>query len=258
MEEIPSKEAIATSYQLIRRQPPWSLAHTGISHHRVLPFATYAPWLDNEEFLNIYSKIKVHTLVDIYRCYELWEMARQSLKFGGSFLEVGVWRGGTGALLTSVMESISKDQNERVYLADTFSGVVKADEYFDPLYRGGEHADTSTSHVNSLMNELDLTRYELLQGIFPDQTATLIHHPSSPAKLKFSFCHIVVDVYKSAHDVFFWIEQHLSVGGCVVFDDYGFAGCEGVTRLCNELKNLSGYHWTHNLNGHFSLVKLSE
>jgi O-methyltransferase len=255
MEEIPSKEAIASSYQLIRRQPPWSLPNTGISHHRVLPFATYAPWLDNQEFLKIYSKIKDHTLVDIYRCYELWEMARQSLKFGGSFLEVGVWRGGTGALLTSVMESISKDRNERVYLADTFSGVVKADEYVDPLYRGGEHADTSALHVDSLMAELDLTRYELLQGIFPDQTATLIHHPA-PEKMKFSFCHIDVDVYKSAHDVFFWIEQHLSVGACVVFDDYGFAGTEGVTVFCNQLKARKGFVWSHNLNGHFIMFKV--
>jgi O-methyltransferase len=254
----PSKEQVISAYQIIRQQPPWSFERSGFSHHRVLPFATYAPWLDCDKFQDVFSKIKDATLVDIYRCYELWELAHHSLKLGGDFLEVGVWRGGTGALLTSVMEQKlgAREEVGIVYLADTFRGVVKADDGFDPVYRGGEHSDTSVAQVQSLMGRLGLTRYQILPGIFPDETSQLIKNPSETGA-QFSLCHIDVDVYQSARDVFLWVHPRLQIGGCIVFDDYGFSGCEGVTRLCNELKSLPGYAWCHNLNGHFVVTKIT-
>ena len=68
-------------------------------HTRLHPDASYAPWLSDAEFLNVYERIRSFTLVDIYRCYELWTLARQCNGVEGAILEVGVWRGGTGCLL---------------------------------------------------------------------------------------------------------------------------------------------------------------
>src|SRR5271156_2535123 len=59
----------------------------------------YAPWKEDLEFQNCFSKIQTHSLVDKHRCYELWDMVQQSAKLEGALLEVGVWRGGTGALI---------------------------------------------------------------------------------------------------------------------------------------------------------------
>jgi O-methyltransferase len=50
----------------------------------------------------------------------------------GSILEVGVWRGGTGAILAKGAEANGK----RVFLADTFEGAVKAGSKDTP-YIGG-------------------------------------------------------------------------------------------------------------------------
>src|SRR4051794_33377208 len=107
-----------------------------ISHRIVLPNATYSPWVSDSEFLGYYEQVRGHTLVDIYRCYELWQIGAQLAKIEGDVLEVGVWRGGTGCLLGASIQSTGK----RIYLADTFSGVVKAGAR-DTQYSGGEHAD---------------------------------------------------------------------------------------------------------------------
>ena len=82
------------------RQRAWSHERSPELQHSDLRIgATYSPWLSDKEFLNAYAAVRDYTLVDIYRCYELWDLAKQSAAVEGSILEVGVWRGGTGCLL---------------------------------------------------------------------------------------------------------------------------------------------------------------
>ncbi len=65
-------------------------------YDRASPIATYAPWNVDSAFLAAHKAIARNTLVDIYRCYELWTLVGQTAKLTGSLLEVGVWRGGSG------------------------------------------------------------------------------------------------------------------------------------------------------------------
>jgi O-methyltransferase len=239
------KASLAAAYEVIRGQQPWHHPKTPeIPHHRVLPHATFSPWLLDEKFQNIYQHIKSHTLVDIYRCYELWTLGQQMAKVPGNFLEVGVWRGGTGALLASAIANVG---SKRIFLADTFQGVVKAGND-DTVYVGGEHADTSSIIVTELLNSLKLSNFQLLEGIFPDQTAEAFDGG-------LAFLHCDVDVYSSAKGVVDWALPRLNTGGAIVFDDYGFSGCEGVTRLANELRIDSNFVFLHNLNGHAIFIK---
>ena len=66
--------------------------------------SSYAPWKEDLEFQNCFSKIQTHSLVDKHRCYELWDMIQQSAKLEGALIEIGVWRGGTGALIAKRAE----------------------------------------------------------------------------------------------------------------------------------------------------------
>ncbi len=222
---------------------------------RVYPVADYEPWRIDEAFAAIYRQIAGHTKVDIYRCYELWCLAGQAAKLPGDILEVGVWRGGTGALLAARAAGRADAYNgngfgsKRVFLADTFTGVVKAGER-DTYYRGGEHADTSLEAVRELLAELDLTNVELLRGVFPEDTAERISHR------RFSLVHVDVDVYQSARDTVEWAWPRLTLGGVVVFDDYGFYGCEGVTELVDEVYDRPDRLVMHNLNGQAVVTKL--
>ena len=217
-----------------------------IFHKQVIPYASYAPWEGDEEFKKIYSKVKNNTLVDVYRCYELWSLINDLHAVEGDVLEVGVWRGGTGAILCKAAEN---DKRTKVYLADTFTGVVKATEE-DAVYRGGEHSDTSDKIVKDLLAATDADNFEILKGIFPDDFPNVVID-------KIKLCHIDVDTYLSAKEVFDYAWKKVAVGGVVVFDDYGFWTCEGVTKYFNALELPNGRK-IHNLNGHGVIIKFKE
>jgi O-methyltransferase len=135
-----------------------------------------------------------------------------------------------------------------VFLCDTFRGIVKAGEK-DPLYRGGELANTSEELVRSLVDRLGLKNVRILTGVFPDDTAHLVDDRT------FKLCHIDVDVYESARDILKWIWPRLVVGGILIYDDYGFATCAGIATHVDEQRQLPDRLVIHNLNGHAIVIK---
>jgi O-methyltransferase len=210
------------------------------------PIATYAPWKSDAQFDRVYKAIRKHTFVDVWRCHELWTLLGELREVPGAILEVGVWRGGTGALLGARAKGLELD--ETVYLCDTWTGVVKTTDV-DTYYRDGKHDDTSRAIVERLVADMGLANVELLEGIFPDETGDRI------AGETFRLCHCDVDVYESAKGVLDWVWPRLSPGGVVVFDDYGFSACPGVTKLVDEQRMRDDRLVLHNLNGHGILVK---
>ena len=220
-----------------------------LPHSIIIPYATYSPWLADMSFLTTFAAVGEYSLVDIYRCYELWKLVEQVATLPGDLLEVGTWRGGSGALMAA--QAKAKRMAKTVFLCDTFQGVVNAGAQ-DSVYQGGEHADTSIAMVSQLMDRLQLDNTRILAGIFPDQTGDVI------ADLRFALCHIDVDVYQSARDSFNWVWSRLEPGGVVVFDDYGFANCDGVTKLVNDYHDYPGALLVHNLNGHALMIKTSD
>ncbi len=215
-------------------------------HSMIFPGNTYSPWLEEKEFLFYYSQIKdTHTLVDEFRCFELWSLAKQYSNKEGGILEVGVWRGGTGLLLAK-----ASNYDTQIFLCDTFKGVVKA-TVNDTIYTGGEHADTSVEIVKNLIEKNAASNVTILEGIFPEDTSRYI------GEKLFKICHIDVDVYQSAKDIFEWVWPKLIFSGMVIFDDYGFAACEGITKLVNELiYSYSNSLKIYNLNGHGIIMKI--
>lgn len=222
----------------------WEEREQAYKQSLLFPKSTYSPWLGDAAFLKVYDSIKDNTLVDIYRCYELWKISTGLKDNKAAIVEVGVWRGGTAALLAKANNNAGP-----VYLCDTFEGVAKAGEK-DNQYKGGEHADTSIEIVEQLLKHQGIEGYQILKGIFPDTNAELV------ASQEFKICHIDVDVYDSAKDIFNWVWPRMIVGGVVVFDDYGFAACAGITQLVNELAaGTTNAFFVHNINGHGLLIK---
>ncbi len=226
-----------------------ALIERGLDSRRdsaVMPWATYSPWLLDSAFMDCHRVIKDYTLVDLYRCYELWHLLGQTAGLPGDVLEVGTWRGGTGALLGHRAQLLGLDCS--VFLCDTFAGVVKTGDE-DVAYSGGEHADTSLPVVRDLLGRLDVSNVTILQGIFPEDTAEQV------ADRTFRLCHIDVDVYQSGKDVLNWVWPRLPVGGLVVFDDFGFASTTGITQLVHEQEQRDDLVCVQNLNGHAVFIK---
>jgi O-methyltransferase len=205
-----------------------------------------APWLVDEPFLEIWRKAATHSLTDIYRSYELYQCVREVGSITGDILEVGVWRGGTGAILAA--GAVRWKPDRRVWLCDTFSGVVKAGT-MDTAYTGGEHADTSEGIVADLIRDLQLTNAVIAKGVFPEETADRL------GDAQIALCHIDVDVYQSAADVVRWLMPRMPRGGMLVFDDYGFSTCKGITRFVDELRTGGDWIYVYNLNKHAILIR---
>ena len=208
----------------------------------------YSPWLTDREFLAAYEVIRSHTLVDVYRCYELWTLVDQSAKLDGAILEVGVWRGGTGALIAH-RAKLFKDFGSGLPLRHVRwrrEGMGR-----DSYYQGGEHGDTSRAQVEDLIHrKLDLPSVVVLEGVFPEETSRYI------SDQRFRLCHVDVDVYQSAKDIVDWIWDRLVVGGMVIYDDYGFRSCDGITRYVEEQRAFADRLVVHNLNKHAVVIKI--
>lgn len=218
----------------------------GYAYAEACPSATLAPWLSDREFMATFARIKENTLVDIYRLYELWSLVQQTALIGGDIVEVGVWRGGSGALLAHRQQLLGR--GGRTFLCDTFSGVVKAGAA-DSSYHGGEHRDTGVSYVQAMIDHFDLRNVEILTGVFPDATGPALD------SARVCLLHIDVDVYQSAKDSVRYLWDRMPPGAAIVFDDYGFVGCEGVTRYVDELRGAAEVFFFHNLNGHAVVLK---
>lgn len=234
---------------VIYRIPTSSDSSVVHEHTQVLPRATYSPWNKDVLFQQAYALVQDYTMVDQYRCYELWKLIEQSAKLNmGSIIEIGVWRGGTGALMARQAKTMGMDAT--VFLCDTFKGVVKAG-LKDTTYQGGEHDDTTRNLVEKLIfKQMELDNVEILEGIFPEESSHQIQEQ------KFRLCHIDVDVYQSAKDILDWIWDRLIPGGIIVYDDYGFKGCGGITTHVEEQVNLQDRLVFHNLNGHAIILKI--
>jgi len=221
----------------------------GKEYQTIISKATYSPWNTDILFNEVYETIKRFTLVDKFRCYELWSLVEQSAKLNeGSIIEIGTWRGGTGALIAKQAKECRIPA--QVYLCDTFTGVVKSGPK-DSAYKGGEHSDTTRQIVEELiLKQLNLDNVQILEGIFPDQTSHEIKN------LQFRFCHIDVDTYQSAKDIIDWIWGKMVHGGIVVYDDYGFSGTRGIRRCVDEQRTLNDQLSIYNINGHNITIKL--
>ena len=216
------------------------------AYEAVLIGDNYAPWATDQTFLDVYGMVQNHTLVDIFRCHELHDLVRTVATIPGDIIEIGVWRGGTAAILCSAARRWKPAST--VWLCDTFSGVVKAGA-LDSGYIGGEHADTGVTLVEDLLGRTGVTNWKILKGIFPEDTSHAITFE------KIALCHIDVDVYQSATDIVSWVLPRMSSGGIIVFDDYGFSSCKGITRLVNELRDDGNWLFVHNINKHALLIR---
>lgn len=221
-------------------------ARGGYTYAQAHPNATLAPWLSDTEFMDAFERAKHNTLVDIYRLYDLWSLVAETAKAGGDIVEVGVWRGGSGCLMAKKAQLMGGDRT--VWLCDTFKGVVKAGGA-DSAYTGGEHRDTDERIVDDMAAQLGISNIRKLVGIFPDDSG-----PCLQAE-KISLLHVDVDVYQSAKDCVNYLWERMDSGAAIVFDDYGFVGCEGVTRCVDEFRNRQDMFFLHNLNGHAVLIK---
>ncbi len=210
----------------------------------------YRPWEEDEFFHSIYSGIMTtHTLIEIERCWELWDLVNQVGHIEGIVLEVGCWKGGSGLILAQAASMV--DSSIFIYLCDTFTGTVKGTEIDGQYWDDGQFKQATFEGVHSLVTKYNLQNCRILKGVFPDETAQYIESE------KIRLCHIDVDTYQSVKDIYEWVWPRLSVGGILVYDDYGNLPTPGIRKHVNEIRYGTDRVFIYNVNEHAILIKMS-
>jgi O-methyltransferase len=183
-----------------------------------VPF--FNPWRADREFLALHARIRSRTLVSAQSCWVLYALARQSCRLPGCYVEAGVYRGGTAALLYQAMAAAP---DKTLHLFDSFEGMPETDPHRD-LHRLGDFSDTSMEDVRRFVGERAVTYHK---GLMPATFAGVKDEP-------IAFAHVDVDIYSSVMSCCEFIYPRLSAGGCMVFDDYGYPTCPGARQAVDE------------------------
>jgi O-methyltransferase len=130
----------------------------------------------------------------------------------GCFIEVGVYKGGTGWLLSQIAEM----QGREIYLYDTFTGIPYTDTTHGDSHRVGDFSDTSYEAVK------DAIPYaHVIQGIFPESAVDM-----GPI----GFIHLDCDQYQSYKDAFDFLIPKCQSGTVIWFDDYCLMGAAAAVN----------------------------
>jgi O-methyltransferase len=181
----------------------------------------FSPWLGQGDFRKYYELAAPRTLVSLDRCYVLWILLRQALNLSGDIWECGVYKGGTAAMMAAVLRD-SAQSDKKLFLFDTFQGMPETDSQKD-LHRKGDFGDTSVEAVRDYVGGGGVLR----QGFIPDTFRGL-------ESARIAFAHVDLDVYRSILDSLDFIWPRLTLGGFIVFDDYGFPSCPGARAAVDE------------------------
>ncbi len=119
-----------------------------------------------------------------------------------------------------ILSRTTVSSERRFFLFDTFTGIPG--DRLTPREReggfAGNHGDTSPEYVDDLLARWR-PRYQLCPGDIFDTIGTV-----DVGDL--SFAHIDLNAAAPSRRALEFTYAHMIPGGIVVFDDYGFAGCE--------------------------------
>lgn len=183
----------------------------------------YHPWLDPAAPFQRYGALgAAHALGSPDRYYVLLTLLEQALSLEGDVWECGVYKGGTARMMAAFLED--RGSPKRLLLFDTFAGMPATDPSRD-WHKQGDFDDTSLDAVREFVGFPE--RCDYYPGKFPGTFAGL-------ERRAIAFAHIDADIYRSITDCLEFIWPRLAVGGCVVFDDYGFPTCPGARRAVDD------------------------
>jgi predicted O-methyltransferase YrrM len=186
----------------------------------------------NLELSRVLEKVKSFTSLGFERLWSLYSLAKQVCEedIPGNFVECGVCRGGSSALLAWVIKNYSR-RPRKLYAFDTFSGMPDPTEV-DRDYRGVAANDTgfgSGALAAPISENLEVIARELgvwdlivpVPGLFADTLPIYRDQVGEVALL-----HADADWYQSTMDIFHHFYDQVHSQGFIQIDDYGhWQGC---------------------------------
>lgn len=170
---------------------------------------------------------RAHTMIgrkrlnNIQQCFE--ECIKNNIE--GDLIETGVWKGGATILMQGLVKY--HKQNRKVYVADSFEGLPKADIVKYPAdnkkgqqFHEAEELKISLEDVKSHFKKYDLLddNVVFIKGYFE-------HSLKNNDIDKLCILRLDGDMYSSTIQVLDYLYHKVSKGEFILIDDYGLGGC---------------------------------
>tara|TARA_Y100001958_G_C21227211_1_gene552677 strand:+ start:1718 stop:2362 length:645 start_codon:yes stop_codon:yes gene_type:complete len=156
------------------------------------------------------------------RIKNLIEILKLTKKLEGDYLEFGVYQGESAKFICEYIDTNNK--NSSFIGFDSFEGLSNPQSEDGKYWKFG---DLSIEMQVAKNNLIDFNFVHLIKGWLPDSLKNV------PLE-KICFVHFDLDLYKPTLDSLNEIYSLLVEGAVVVFDDYGFETCPGVTKAVDE------------------------
>lgn len=206
-----------------------------VSLRRTLP----ADIAEDQQFFNVYKRIKDFTLVEPERCYALYKAVQYIIQnnLTGDFVECGVWKGGSCMLIAMTLLELNVS-DRKIWLYDTFTGMTKPG-LNDGLEEKGEWEEKKTgddasnwclASLEEVKKNLSSTSYPFEQFVFVQgkvEETIPGNIPSSVALLRLD-----TDWYDSTKHELQHLYPLLTKGGILLIDDYG--AWQGARKATDE------------------------
>lgn len=212
----------------------------------------------DKTFLDIYEKVRPFTMVEIERCYALYQAVQYIIKnnIPGDLVECGVWKGGSAMLVAYTLKQAGII-NRKLYLYDTFEGMTQPGE----MDGQPEKEEWDRSRVTDTLNKMCYAPVEEVKANmektgYPVELTMFIKgkvEDTIPGTipLHISLLRLDTDWYESTRHELQHLYPLLSQHGVLIVDDYGaWQGARKATDEYFAAKNnvlLQRIDWTGRL-----------
>ena len=195
--------------------------------------------IKDAEFWKIYKWCKPYTMTTIERMYALYCSVNYVInnKVPGSFVECGVWRGGSSMLIAKMLTNRNID-DRKIYLFDTFEGMTRPtdnDKDFTgksaaSLLKKNEHNKQESlwalADLSDVQNNMRLTNFPEEKIVYiKGKVETTI--PTTLLNESIALLRLDTDWYTSTKHELLHLFPKLENSGVLIIDDYGhWEGCK--------------------------------
>ena len=198
-------------------------------YRQVLPqivFPDYGRLIElDRSFANDFNLVSPEADYTLERKFSLKELFKLASDIPGDVAECGVYKGATIYFLAT---SISKlNLNKKICLFDSFEGLSTPEKIDSTYWHKGDLKCSKEGVLENLKGLDNLSCIEIYAGWIPEKFSCVNDRI-------FCFVHIDVDLAKPTRDSLEFFYPRMSTGGIMIFDDYGFFQCPGVTDVVDN------------------------
>ncbi len=202
-----------------------------------------------DEFLDIWEKVRAYTMISVERGYALYKGVRYTVQKGipGDFVECGVWKGGACMLMALTLEKLG-GSGRRIYMYDTYSGMPEPTDEDVIAWNGVSVKDrwkndafsswaVGLKEVQDIIGTVvpDMESFVFVKG---DVIETLEREKPSTVSL----LRLDTDWYASTAKELEILYPLLSRGGILQIDDYGHF--KGARKAVDEYFRDNSVHFS--------------